>query len=219
MNILVNDALGLSEHDQFVANEYRDVLSYRVLGYRETEICDGRICSPTKSDSCKEPQRMDLMFKQDSLRTDDTLGNGISVGVEFGLKQGSSDELLPPLSPSKISLHMNPSALKIDAEIDVEIPSKKEQPRSKHGATMHQNLAASVDASAQQDSALPSQQIQAAATTPEAPDASVGKQLDLAQLEILALKAQLTKSTEPKVEQPGEEQPPEPPEAEGRQQW
>lgn len=179
---------------------------------------------------------MDLMFKQDSLRVDDTLSNlpCISVGVEFDLKRASSDELQPPLSPSKISLHVNPSAVKIDAEIDVEIPSKKEQPRVKQQvATMHQKPAVSPAAVLpKQDnpavSGLPTKRepIQLAATTPattpEAAEAahvqtdthSVGKRLGQAQLEILLLKAQLTKSTKPEL--PAEE---EPPEAEDRQQW
>ena len=46
--IMLMDAVGLTEHDQYVCHDYRDPFRYRVPGYRETEIRDGQIYTPVK---------------------------------------------------------------------------------------------------------------------------------------------------------------------------
>ena len=47
--ILLMDATGLTEHDKYVCHNYRDPFKYRVLGYAESDIVDGLICTPRSS--------------------------------------------------------------------------------------------------------------------------------------------------------------------------
>ena len=47
------EAVGLSEHDKYVCHNYRDPFRYRVIGYRESDVCDGRIVTPV---STPQPQ-------------------------------------------------------------------------------------------------------------------------------------------------------------------
>jgi len=41
--ILSVEAVGLDQHDQYVCHQYRDPFRYRVPGYRDDEICDGKV--------------------------------------------------------------------------------------------------------------------------------------------------------------------------------
>ena len=41
--ILLQDAVGLNEHDRYVCHDYRDPFGYRASGYRECEIHNGQI--------------------------------------------------------------------------------------------------------------------------------------------------------------------------------
>ena len=43
ITILVLEAVGLDEHDQYVCHNYREPYKYRIPGYREDDIVDGRI--------------------------------------------------------------------------------------------------------------------------------------------------------------------------------
>jgi len=53
LTILIMEAVGLSEHDKYVCHNYRDPFRYRVIGYRQSDVCDGRIVTPV---STPQPQ-------------------------------------------------------------------------------------------------------------------------------------------------------------------
>ena len=46
MTILLMDAICLTDHDKYVCHNYRDPFRYRVKGYREKDVQDGRIVTP-----------------------------------------------------------------------------------------------------------------------------------------------------------------------------
>ena len=59
--ILLMKVTNITEHDQYVCHNYRDPFRYQVLGYSESEICDGHIVTPCTtpcSSKSKEDRRV-----------------------------------------------------------------------------------------------------------------------------------------------------------------
>ena len=99
--ILLMDATGLTEHDKYVCHDYRDPFKYRVLGYAESDIVDGLICTPRSSPiHSNEPASSKMK-------------NGDEPNVEINQCAGSSDN--ETILITKVDLHLSESEL--DPEI------------------------------------------------------------------------------------------------------
>ena len=63
--ILLMKVTNITEHDQYVCHNYRDPFRYQVLGYSESEICDGHIITPcTTPCSSKSKEDRGVSSKQ-----------------------------------------------------------------------------------------------------------------------------------------------------------
>ena len=94
INILVMEPLGLSEHDVYVCHNFRNPFEYRVPGYREEDIIDGKVIDP---DADEDDLELEVAFKSDEethVKSEDHYPNVLpSMGSTLG------DEELDDQSP------------------------------------------------------------------------------------------------------------------------